>query len=199
MRFCKVRGGIEVRFHEGSTRVLSGFLAHFHQTTRPGGLWARRAPQGLRAHKTRTAQPDRGRSKLTAPFSWNPRATQCETLVEPYLRLDGCKAASKTKPAARCDWWLGLVVCSPGPGRAPIAPGARRLHLCAVKAASQAKAAARCDWWLGFVACLKLFTVKSFASLQPQEQKHLAAVFLSTRCPENRGLCPDRLRGLGRL
>ena len=88
------------------------------------------------------------------------------------------------------DWWLAPVVCSPRLGRAPIAPsgpveprsgpdGAVRprsgpvgLHLFSVKAASQAKAAARYDWRLGFVACLKLFTVKSSASLEPQPPKY---------------------------
>ena len=74
--------------------------------------------------------------------------------VGPRSGPDGCKAASKAKPAV-CydnDWWLGLVVCPPGRGRASIAawgpdrgPTAAKQHL---------KQNRLCyDWWLGLVVC----------------------------------------------
>ena len=68
---------------------------------------------------------------------------------------DGCtlaKAASKAKPAAHYDWWLGLVVCFRAPVEHRLQRGAP-LGPDGCKAASQAKPAARCDWWLGLVVC----------------------------------------------
>ena len=64
---------------------------------------------------------------------------------------DGCKAASKAKPAVCYDWWLGLVVCPPGRSRASIAtwgpdrgPSAAKQHL---KQNRLCAMIGGLDWW----------------------------------------------------
>ena len=71
--------------------------------------------------------------------------------VGPRSGPDGCKAASKAKPAVRYGWWLGLVVCPPGRGRASIAawgpdrgPTAAKQHL---KQNRLCAMIGGLDWW----------------------------------------------------